>query len=201
MIKNVVFDIGNVIWKGRTSIILDKISLTDQQKEEIKNTFYSNTEPLDMGEETLEEHFYKYPSSITNDEKIKDFLINGYKYRDFNSGIIELIHKLKENNYNVYILSNNNKEAMEYLKQAPELKCIDGWVVSCYYGTMKPEKEIYEILFNKFNIKPEESFFIDDSEKNINAAQALGMEGYILKVDEEGIDGLINCMRMYKINV
>ena len=201
MIKNVVFDIGNVIWRGRTSIILDKISLTDQQKEEIKNTFFSNTKPLDMGEETLEEHFYKYPSSITNDKEIKEFLINYYKYRDFNLRIIELIHKLKENNYNVYILSNNNKEAMEYLKQAPELQGLDGWIVSCYYGVMKPEKEIYEILFEKFNIKPEESFFIDDSEKNINAAAALGMEGYILKGDEEGIDGLINYMRMYKVNV
>lgn len=201
MIKNVVFDIGNVIWRGRSDIVLDKISLSKQEKEDIKNTFFENTIPLDMGTETLEEHFCKYPCSLCSNEKVRDFLLNYFRYRDFNLNVIEIIHKLKENGYNVYILSNNNKEAIEYLKQAPELKCVDGWVVSCYYSAMKPEKEIYEILFNTFNIKPDECLFIDDSEKNINTGKVLGMDGYVFKDDEDGIKKLISYMKMRSINV
>lgn len=201
MIKNVVFDIGNVIWKGRSSIILEKLNLSEEEKRQINNTFFRNTNLLDKGMESIEEHFNKCPSSITDNKKIKKSILEYYKYRDFNLNIIELIHKLKENGYNIYILSNNNKEAMEYLKQAPEVQCIDGWVVSCDYGIIKPEKEIYEVLFDEFNIKPKESFFIDDMERNINAAKGLGMNGYVLKNAEKGIEGLIDYMRLCKIKI
>ena len=43
---------------------------------------------------------------------------------------------------------------------------------------LKPQKEIYERLFEKFNIKPEESYFIDDLQLNIDGAAACGMKGY-----------------------
>ena len=43
---------------------------------------------------------------------------------------------------------------------------------------LKPQKEIYERLFEKFNIKPEECYFIDDLQLNIDGAAACGMKGY-----------------------
>ena len=43
---------------------------------------------------------------------------------------------------------------------------------------MKPQKEMYGHLFTRFNIRPEESFFIDDWDLNIEGAEACGMKGY-----------------------
>lgn len=179
MIKNIVFDVGNVIWNGNSATILSKLDISEDMKDEIKNTFFKNTHPLDLGEETLEEHFYSCGISI-KDEKIKDFLINYYKYRDLNSKIVKLIHVLKKNGYGIYILSNNNKEAMDYLMQDENLKCVDGWILSCDYAALKPEKRIYEILFDTFKLNPEECFFVDDKERNIKAGEQLGMKGHIL---------------------
>ena len=43
---------------------------------------------------------------------------------------------------------------------------------------MKPQKEMYGHLFERFGLKPEECFFIDDLSHNIEGARAVGMYGY-----------------------
>ena len=49
--------------------------------------------------------------------------------------------------------------------------------MSCYYHLLKPEKEIYEEILNKYSLKPEETVFIDDMKVNIDAAEKLGIKG------------------------
>ena len=43
---------------------------------------------------------------------------------------------------------------------------------------MKPQREMYEHLFKRFQLKPEECFFVDDVPANIRGARACGMDGY-----------------------
>ena len=43
---------------------------------------------------------------------------------------------------------------------------------------MKPQKEMYNHFFERFSLKPEECFFIDDLKRNIEGARACGMDGY-----------------------
>ena len=66
-------------------------------------------------------------------------------------------------------------------------------MVSAYYGYLKPEKELYQILFDTYGLKPEESFFVDDQPLNIQAAQALGMAGHVF--DQNNIDALRKALR------
>ena len=48
---------------------------------------------------------------------------------------------------------------------------------------MKPNEEIYYRLFEKFELVPEECFFIDDSERNISTSRKCGMEGHIFDIN------------------
>lgn len=191
MIKNIIFDLGNVILKGKPSAILDNIEINDNEREIIKNTFFNNWKDLVLGNITIKEHFENSNIPIEISEELKEILINHYKYREFNLEILRLMKILKYNNYNIYILSNNNKETYEYLLKLPEFKYVDGWVVSCDYKTSKPDKKIYEILFEKYNIKPEESFFIDDKKTNIEIGNELGMKGHVLNYERDGINELL----------
>ena len=67
---------------------------------------------------------------------------------------------------------------MCYQELLPEVDSFDGILFSAEEKLLKPQKEIYERLFEKFNIKPEESYFIDDLQLNIDGAAACGMKGY-----------------------
>lgn len=199
MIKNIVFDLGNVILKGNPSIILDNFKESLVNYQNIKNNFFDNFGELDLGNETLLEHLNNCNFDGILENETKELLLNYYKYRPFNNEIIELMNNLKNNGYSIFILSNNNKEAYEYLKGHPILKLVDGWIVSCEYRILKPNEELYNILFDKFNIKPEESIFIDDKEENINIAKKLGMKGFTLDINK-GLNDLIEVLKANNIN-
>ena len=49
----------------------------------------------------------------------------------------------------------------------------------------KPGKDIYEQMMNEANILPEETFFIDDSETNCQAAMTLGIRSHHYHVGED----------------
>lgn len=66
---------------------------------------------------------------------------------------------------------------------------------------MKPNKEIYLRLFEKFNLKPEECFFIDDREENVVVGEKLGMVGHILDIEENGITKLLGNFNKYGIKI
>ena len=202
MIKNIVFDVGNVIWTGNSKSIANYIKIDNEEDIAKVSTFFEGFRMMDLDEETVEEHYekWKYNNKINND-KYKDQLVNYYKNREFNSGIINLINKLKENNYKVYVLSNNNKSAINYLKKCEEVKNIDGWVVSYEYKLVKPDEEFFKVLFNKFNLNPEECFFVDDKEKNINAGKKLGMNGHVLDYENNGVNKLIDDLKLNGVDI
>ena len=58
---------------------------------------------------------------------------------------------------------------------------MDGIWVSCERGLIKPDRWAFEDMFSMFNLKPQECFFIDDTEKNILAARECGMDGFVYR--------------------
>ena len=87
----------------------------------------------------------------------------------------------------------------KYLSASEIPSLVDGMVISCEEKTSKPEEEIYNRLFTKFNIKPEESFFIDDRKQNIEASRKLGMAGHVY--DMNNIEDLISDLKKHEINI
>lgn len=188
-VKNYVFDLGNVILKGFPSDILDELNLSKEDNEIIKNTFFSNWVNIDLGNITLEQHYDSFNLNLPLE--FKDKLINYYEHRSCNEEIIKFMYKLKEEGYNIYILSNNNKETVKFLKTSSWSNIISGWVVSCDYNIVKPDLKIYEILFDKYNLNPKECYFIDDKEANVLAGISLGMNGHVLDYENFEISKLL----------
>ena len=58
---------------------------------------------------------------------------------------------------------------------------MDGGILSCREKVIKPDAEIYRILLSRYSLKAEESVFIDDTGKNVDAAEALGIHGICFK--------------------
>lgn len=176
MIKNIIFDLGNVILKGKPSIVLENLNLNDEVYNDIKEKFFYDWLKLDLGLISLDDYFYQcnFKSIISNE--IKERLINYYKYRPFNKDVLNVLHDLKRKGYNIYLLSNNNKETANYLRILDFYQDISGDVYSCDYNVIKPNIEIYNILLNKFNLIPQECLFIDDDQDNIETATKLGFK-------------------------
>ena len=67
---------------------------------------------------------------------------------------------------------------IEFLRTKEVYKYFDGEVVSCYEKVVKPDAEIYRILVDRYDLKPEETLFIDDRKSNVEAAESEGICGY-----------------------
>ncbi len=172
--KNIIFDLGSVLIKDHSYSVLDKMSLNKKEYDELLR-FFKDFDKLDLGLETLEEKFEKcsFDKSLY---KYKNSIIKYYESRDINEDLINIIKQLKDN-YKIYILSDNNKEAIDYYKN--KLNFIDGMVVSCDYQTLKKDGKLFEILLDKYNLNPSECYFIDDRLDNIEAGKKLGIKGFL----------------------
>lgn len=111
-------------------------------------------------------------------EKTSELVHNFYPYMPPFEKMYELVKQLKENGYSIYLLSNASSDFHERRSGIPALSLFDGVIVSADYKLLKPEKEIYEALYKEFSLKPEECYFIDDVQKNIDGAAATGMDGH-----------------------
>ena len=127
------------------------------------------------------------------EEKIKMYYPN---HRKMIKGIfyesIELLYELKKKNYSCYILSNWSSETFEGMTDEYNfLKDFDGMIISGDIKLVKPDKKIFELAIDKFNLTPNETIFIDDRIENINSAQNLNFKTVHLN-DPERIKAKIN---------
>jgi len=81
-------------------------------------------------------------------------------------------------NYRVYALTNWSGETFPIaLQKFPWLQWFEGILVSGDEGMRKPHKEIYELILSRYDINPTEALFIDDSLKNVEGSEAVGIKG------------------------
>lgn len=107
---------------------------------------------------------------------------------------IPMLRSLKMAGYKLYILSNWGKWHFEELQKRNEfrefLQYFDGGIVSYQVGLKKPDRKIYEILIDKYNIDPTSAVFYDDKPENIQAAKEVGLNAVVF--DRSIADTIIN---------
>lgn len=126
-------------------------------------------------------------------EMISDF----YPYMPPIDGMAEFIARIKKAGYNVYLLSNATPRFFDRYLDVPALTLMDGYFISALYKLLKPQPEIYEAFCNKFKVKADECFFIDDMPENIKGAKDYGMSGFVF---EKNIDALETALKEAGVN-
>ena len=179
-IKNIVFDLGRVLIKFEPKEYIEQ-NVPEEKREDFYNGIFGSTEwlMLDRGTLSYEDAKKIFKERVPRADKQIDRL--------FDADLFEILQPIEENvqllpelkkKYNLYILSNFHQPAFEYIfKKYDFFRLFDGHTVSCYYYLLKPEKEIYDTLIDKFNLIPEETVFIDDTKVNIDACEKEGIRG------------------------
>ena len=183
MIKNIIFDLGNVMIEfSPREYVKSKIAL-EKVEEIYKCVFQSEEWPmLDRGtinEENARRNIIS--RNIENEDLINAVFENWYDILIPIENSVNILRKLKEKGYKVYYLSNFHCAAFEHMDKKYDLfKLFDGGVFSFKEKLLKPEKEIYDKIIQEYNLKPDETVFIDDMKINVEAAKELGLKGVVL---------------------
>ncbi|MFO7815648.1 MAG: HAD family phosphatase [Halanaerobiales bacterium] len=180
MVKNVVFDLGNVLLDfNPDKIIADHIEDEKLQQKISKNIFESREWLLlDKGEISTSKATEIFIKRQPKNEKLIKKIMKNWKYYlkpiKYN---IKVLKKLAKMPLDIYLLSNFHKDAFEEVhKKNDFFEHFEGMIISYQVKAIKPDREIYEKLIESFDISVNNILFIDDSLENIQVAAELGFK-------------------------
>lgn len=193
MIKNIIFDIGNVLLNFKPIEYLEA-KIEKESIETVKKAVFDSPEWPMLDEGTITEKEAIRVISDRNPE-IKDLVEltfdNWYGMLTPIDDSVKLLENLKSKGYKIYYLSNFHELAYEYIiKEYEFFGLFDGGVASFAEKLMKPNKDIYEKLMERYDLKSEECLFMDDTALNIEGAENVGMKGIVFATAEDAMDKL-----------
>ena len=181
MIRNIIFDIGNVLSAFRWEGFLADKGFDKEMIDRIGNASVRT------------DAWYEFDKGVYSDEEVVELFVKNdpeiaaeiHKAFDYVEGMVELypytmdwINGFKTDGYKVYYLSNFSYKAET---QCPEslsfLPIMDGGILSYTVKMTKPDPKIYELLLSTYDLNAEECIFIDDTLRNVEAAEKLGIHG------------------------
>lgn len=182
MLKNVVFDLGNVLLGFRPAEYLQRVNYSESFRLSVLSDVFASTEwqLLDDGAMTVSEAIDSIlpKTSLTRDEIVHIFDLRIKILHPLEKNI-KLLPELKKQGFKLYYLSNFPIDIFpEVRNQYPFFSYFDGGIISAEVKFSKPGTEIYKILLDKYFLKAEECLYIDDLEPNVLASEAVGMSGF-----------------------
>jgi len=172
-----LFDLGGVFFDWNPNHFYKNVFENIEEREfflaEVCNDQWNVQQ--DAGRSIAEAELELIPKFPHYEKEIKMYYKNHRKMiRGVFEESVDILKKLKDKNYDCYVLSNWSAETFAgMIDDYTFLKLFDGLLISGEDKLMKPDSAIYELAKNRFNLNPEETVFIDDKQENIEAALAL----------------------------
>ena len=187
MIKNIVFDMGNVVIRFDPDAFIERFGVGGEDKKTLLLEIFRSPEWVMMDRGRLTDEQCADVLCPRVPEHLRDVARKLIALWDRPiieiEGIYPLIEELKGLGYSIYLLSNASCRQPDYWQRVPAAKFFDGTLISYSVKLIKPMPEIYEKFFETFGLKREECFFIDDSPANIEAGLYVGMPGVVFHND------------------
>lgn len=192
IIKNIIFDLGNVI----LNIDINKSEI-EFKKHGLENfdqlySLVSQTKIFDYLEtgKISPQEFYSQLRQISNTNLTDDIIKTCWNalILDFPAKRIEFLLNLRKK-HKIFLLSNTNQIHYEYynsiFKKEFDFKSLDSIFEKAYYshqiGYRKPDFKAFEFVLKNSQLEPKETIFIDDNKENIEVANQIGIKTLCLE--------------------
>lgn len=186
----VVFDYGRVLSQSPTLSELQEFAALVGVSEPPFFELYSNTrDEYDCGRIDCQQHWQCFADaagiSLTTDQVQRIVEFENRMWRRVDPRTLQLALDIRSYGVRTAILSNMPPDLLCELRQVFDwLTGFEVQIWSCEHGIIKPDPAIYHLCLRQLNCEPQRVLFFDDRPRNVEAAQALGMEAYVFESAE-----------------
>lgn len=179
MIKNIVFDFGGVLIQYDYAANLPKYGVSNEDTDFFLHNIITqeNNDLVDLADFPWSHYISQWKREWPDYAGVIDIYDRHYTdfYTNEMDGIVGLMRELKTMDFRLLGLSNWGPRVHEIMAKLPRpFSLLDGYMISYQVHLLKPHREIFDLFCQKFDVRPEESLFIDDRPDNIQGAIAAG---------------------------
>jgi putative hydrolase of the HAD superfamily len=190
-IKAVIFDLGRVLIDFDHWIAAKKLAvLTNKNPQELYDLFFDSrlVQSFEEGKISPQDFFQKIKEMLGLKIGFEEFVplwSEIFFLTEENQKVYRLAKQLSSR-YTVALLSNVNTLHFEYIKKSfPVFDAFHHIFASCELGFIKPHPLIYQKVLDILEIKPAETFYVDDRAELVAEAKKLGIRGFVFKGIEQ----------------
>ena len=190
MIKNILFDMGNVLVRWDPPLFIQRLNLPEDDGKILMNEVFRSIEWVQLDRGTLDDEgalarmYPRIPERLH--EAARTLVTSWDKPRIPMEETDQLVKELSENGYGLYLLSNASLRHPEYWPTLPVSRYFgDRLMISAQWNLLKPDPAFYEKALSMFHLQAEECVFIDDSPANVEGAALLGIHGIVYHQDPQ----------------
>ncbi len=193
MLKNIIFDMGNVIFTFDFDHLLGSF-YKGEHFDFLKERIFSKWVLMDDDTMTHTEYKKMVLTGLPDNLKkpAEGVLDRWEEFMEPMPGVDEFIKELKAEGYKLFLLSNIPMHFIERQYMFPVLELFDGKIFSGEVKLLKPDAKIFEYLLKKYSLNADESLFIDDTKENIVSATKLGFNTFLFDKKGKNLDELKN---------
>jgi len=193
MIKNIIFDMGNVLINYSPLHFLEREGITDPYDIEIMmREVFKSEEWIIADEGKIKVKDVDERCSKRLPERLQaighKLILTWYEPLEPIPGMAEFVRRHKAEGMGLYVLSNAPDSMHLYCDRIPGTECMDGIVISSDIKMVKPHADIFNYVLDKYGLRAEECLFIDDIKENADGAEAVGIHGYVFDGDVEKLE-------------
>jgi 2-haloacid dehalogenase len=180
-VDTIIFDLGGVLVDWNPAYLYRKIFDTPREVDYFLHHICTpewNEEQdagrsLQAGTELLVSRYPEYETAIRAFYSRWEEMLGGAI-----EGTLKILNQLHSRHpYRLLALTNWSQETFPIAEERYDfLQFFEGILVSGREGLKKPDPKIYQLLIDRYQLTPENSVFIDDNLRNVNAAQEQGLQ-------------------------
>jgi len=187
MVKNLLLDLGNVLVRFDPAEMIRPWADNDADRDEILRAVFRHPDWArgDDGSlteaEILENARGRLPERLH--PALSNVIAHWPEHLSPLPGSEDFLRRMKARGYKLYALSNAPARYLEFKRDLPMLKLLDGEAISALIGHSKPGVEFFRWALDAFHLNAAECFFADDAPRNVAGAEAAGIKGCVFDGD------------------
>lgn len=186
MIKNVIFDLGDVLINNNPLEYIKTLGYSREKTQELYQALSTDSLWHDKDIGIYESYVDCIPIFQEHHPNLKNEIVEFFQdswmkkvYTPIKENLV-LYKKAQELGYDIFFLTNYSVDGFAYLEENYDfIRTAKGKIVSSHVHCCKPERRIYKLLLKTYQLNASECLFIDDNINNILTAKKIGFNAVL----------------------